>query len=215
MAFEKRYIPLLVIIVVGIASAFVFLSWTTDGALLQHPNYDMILFGEREVYGGAYVDTLYLIFATIPWTLVALLLSLFGARFLLFINKLVMRGRKQSIESIEPKMSLIRLITRAIVPALFAYSIASVILPYMDQLDVGVYNPIFVPPSEPAKLNPFLATALHQSLLFLPITLVIFIPTWILNDFMVISRIKDTKPGEFSDPVKVGQWVSGLLGGFS
>ncbi|MFX0107596.1 MAG: hypothetical protein ACFE7R_04870 [Candidatus Hodarchaeota archaeon] len=214
MTFEKRFIPLLLLIAYGVAYAFVFLTEFTSHALSLPiaSDWDMILF----VPGLADVDNLYLIFGTIPWTFVALLWSALGAGMFIILNRLGMRSRTMSVDSVEPKLSVTRLITRAVVPGMFAFSIGETIIQYMNQLSLAFFQAPGVPAAGAEQtFGLFLARTLHLSLLFLPITLAVFIPSWILNDFGVISRLKDTRPGEFTDPIKVGQWVSGLLSGFS
>ncbi|MFX1369517.1 MAG: hypothetical protein ACFFAY_13045 [Promethearchaeota archaeon] len=163
--------------------------------------------------GLADADNLYLIFGTLGWLIIPLLCSIAVAGFFMILHR-IMRTRKLTLETIESRPSLFRLITRAIIPALFSFSIANTLVPYLRRLS------FFEPPGMGtvtflARLDLFVIRTLHLSLLLLPITLLIFIPTWILNDFVVVSHRTGINPGEYSDPQKVGQWVSGLLSGFS
>ena len=216
MAFEKRFIPIfaVVITVYGFVYAFNFLTTTTAGVLIpsRDSTWDMILF----IPGLADIDNLYLIFGTIPLSFVALLLSGIGAGFFILLNRLWMRSRAQSIDGIEPKRSLTGIVSRAIVTGMFSFSFGEVFVQYAGEFSLPIFsNPDWSPSVAAASFDFFLTRTLHLALVFLPFALLIFIPTWILNDFVVITRRKDVKSGEYSDPVKVGQWVSGLLSGFS
>jgi len=111
-------------------------------------------------------------------------------------------------------MSFFRLITRAIVPGMFSYSIGELLFQYLRPFLSVVFEPPGGTPSNIQRsFELFLARTFHITFLFLPVTLAIFTATWILNDYVVVSY--RTKAEEYSDPVKVGQWISGLLSGFS
>ncbi|MFW9910709.1 MAG: hypothetical protein ACFFEF_19310 [Candidatus Thorarchaeota archaeon] len=214
MKFERRYIPLVIIMLFGIIYAWWFSTGFVSLLLSDRtPDWDIITF----VPGLADVDNLYLIFGTLVWQLLALLFSVGIAGFFMILHRTVERGRTFKIGAAQSKLSMSKLIRRAVVPAMFAFSIGEIAIRYFRQLSLGIFQPPNLTEPLPVRgiFDLFSIKTLHLCLLFLPLALVIFIPTWILNDFIVISYKTDAKSGGYSDPQKVGQWVSGLLSGFS
>jgi len=211
MKFEKRYIPLILITLYG----FIYALWFTSGFISAvferfNPDWDILAFFP----GLADADNLYLLFGTLVWQIIVLFFSIGVAGFFIVLHRNVERGRTLKIEAVQPSLSFSRMIRRAIVPAMFSFSIGEFAIAYLRPL--GIFEqPNLGSVNIQARFDLFAVKTLHLSLLLLPLTLAIIISTWLLNDFVVVSYKSKTEPGEYSDPQKVGQWVSGLLSGFS
>ena len=213
MKSRKRFIPLVIIMLYGVIYAFAFSASFISSVLdAANPSWDIIPF----IPGLADVDNLYLTFATIIWSFVALLLSAGVAGFFLLLHRALERPRTLRVERIEPELSISRLIRRAIIPAMFSFSIGETAVVYLREYTSGFFQaPGLTALPIADRLSLFVTKTFHLTFLFLPLTLAIFIPTWILNDCGVVSYRKGVQPGEYSDQQKVGRWVSGLLSGFS
>jgi len=63
----------------------------------------------------------------------------------------------------------------------------------------------------------FATVSLMGALLTMPIALLIFMPTWILNDTGIVTHLKEDKMNirQCPDTQGVGRWVSGIFGGFA
>ncbi|MFW9793708.1 MAG: hypothetical protein ACFFEE_05380 [Candidatus Thorarchaeota archaeon] len=213
MKSRKRFIPLVIIILYGISYAFLFSTSFVSSILdAANPLWDILPF----IPGLADVDNLYLTFVTFIWSFVALLLSAGVAGFFMLLHRTLEKPRTLRIETIEPELSISRLIRRAIIPAMFSFSIGETAVLYLRQYATGFFqSPGLTGIPIADRLSLFVTKTFHLTFLFLPLTLLIFIPTWILNDHAVVSHRKGVLPREYTDPQKVGRWVSGLLSGFS
>jgi hypothetical protein len=130
------------------------------------------------------------------------LLFVFGIR--------ILKGPTNTISIIDigKDFSAIRIFGRAVVPALFAVS--------TSQLIWGLMRSLLMLP-EIANLNLFIIVSTISTLVFLPISLGYFAPTWLLNDAGIVSHLKVNQMDRrrCPDTVGVGRWYSNLLGGYS
>jgi hypothetical protein len=61
------------------------------------------------------------------------------------------------------------------------------------------------------------ALSLMSALIFMPIALLIFMPTWVLNDSGIVTHLKSSKMDvrQCPDTQGVGRWVSSIFGGYA
>jgi len=137
-----------------------------------------------------------------------------AAVVLLVITKIVKSARyEMNIMNIGRDFNGTQIIRRAAAPALF--SVAS------SQLFRGVIeNMLFPIGYDPgAELLPLheAGLTLMSALLFLPIALILFMPTWILNDAGVVTHLKSDylESRQTPDTQGVGRWIANMLGGYA
>ncbi|MFW9961546.1 MAG: hypothetical protein ACFFDV_11030, partial [Candidatus Thorarchaeota archaeon] len=106
-----------------------------------------------------------------------------------------------------------QIIRRAAAPALF--SVAS------SQLFRNVIENTLFPSGPPVEVIfvPFYEAGLTlmSALLFVPIALILFMPTWILNDAGVVTHLKSDylESRQTPDTQGVGRWIANMLGGYA
>jgi len=142
------------------------------------------------------------------------LLAVPGAVILLVITRVVKSTRyEMNIMNIGRDFNGTQIIRRAAAPALF--SVAS------SQLFRGVIKNLLFPIDyEPLQTIAPLHEAgltLMSALLFVPIALLLFMPTWILNDAGVVTHLKsdNLQLRQTPDTQGVGRWVANMLGGYA
>jgi hypothetical protein len=108
------------------------------------------------------------------------------------------------------------MIRRSIIPALFALSSAEV---FVNLLPNWVFG---VPEISPADADYFLRLfsplqTILGALLGLVISLVVFAPTWLLNDSGIVDQVKPSlmTTRRCPDTEGIGRWFSNLFGGFA
>ena len=146
--------------------------------------------------------------------LVYIFLGIPVAAILLFFTKLIRSTAYDvDIAQIGNRFSGMRMIRRATVPALFAIAVSGIVMEFIEGLLFTVLQN--VPPQAVSLL--FFFRPIVGTLITLPIVLVIFIPTWMLNDAGIVMHLK---PDQLSirrcpDSIGVGRWLSNLLSGFT
>ena len=111
-----------------------------------------------------------------------------------------------------------RLIRRAATPALFSVASSEMLILFvqtaLSNFGVTVYSVEIATGSGQMYL---LISSLISSLLFMPIALLFFMPTWILNDSGVVTHLREDKMKvrQPPDTQGVGRWAGGLLGGYA
>ncbi|TFG27619.1 hypothetical protein EU528_12500 [Candidatus Thorarchaeota archaeon] len=136
------------------------------------------------------------------------------AVIILIITKIVKSTRyEMNIMNIGREFGGTQIVRRAAAPALF--SVASA------QLFSGVIRNIlfpidYIPPQDLVPL--FNASlSLMGALLFTPIALLLFMPTWVLNDAGVVTHLKSDNlvSRQCPDTQGVGRWIANMLGGYA
>ena len=137
-----------------------------------------------------------------------------AAVVLLVITKIVKSARyEMNIMNIGRDFNGTQIIRRAAAPALF--SVAS------SQLFRGVIQNILFPINytpEPPIIPLYEAgLTLMSALLFVPIALILFMPTWVLNDAGVVTHLKsdNLELRQTPDTQGVGRWIANMLGGYA
>jgi hypothetical protein len=104
-------------------------------------------------------------------------------------------------------------VRRAAAPALFAVASAEL---FRDPLRLYLFgpNPIIAPGFE--ILFP-VVVSLMSALIAVPIALLLFMPTWVLNDAGVVTHLKSDKLElrQCPDTQGVGRWIANMLGGYA
>lgn len=133
------------------------------------------------------------------------------ASMFLFVNRAVKAASyEMNIMNIGPVFAGRHIIRRAAAPALFSVASASMLREVIaGYLAIG-----------PFPESPFLgeaALSLMSALIFMPIALLIFMPTWVLNDSGIVTHLKTSKleVRQCPDTQGVGRWVSNIFGGYA
>ncbi len=106
-----------------------------------------------------------------------------------------------------------QLVRRAAAPALFAVATAQL---FREPLQLYLFGPAPVIPPEFQSLFP-VVVSIMSALLAAPIALLLFMPTWVLNDAGVVTHLKSDKLDlrQCPDTQGVGRWIANMLGGYA
>ncbi|MHA1862233.1 MAG: hypothetical protein ACTSWA_00585, partial [Candidatus Thorarchaeota archaeon] len=167
--------------------------------------------------GTIQVDTSSLLFLLIPVYFIGFFALAIPVAFLMILFTKLSRTStyELGIFSTGEGFSAIKMIRRAIVPSLFALSTGEIIVNLLPDRLFGV-------PTIEGDAYYFLRIfnplqTLLGALFALVIGLVIFAPTWILNDSGIVGQVKpshmDTR--RCPDTEGLGRWFSNLFGGFA
>ncbi len=136
---------------------------------------------------------------------------------MLLISKYI-KSASHDIDIIQTgsKFGARRLIQRSVIPALLALALGSVIQSFLARYLIQV-------PWQQIENNPDLILfwspifSIVVGLIAIPIVMVIYIPTWMLNDAGITFHLKDNQLDVRRCPesIGVGRWWSNLLGGFT
>jgi hypothetical protein len=104
-------------------------------------------------------------------------------------------------------------VRRAAAPALFAVASAEL---FRQPLRLYLFGPDPVISPEFASLFP-VVVSLMSALIAVPIALLLFMPTWVLNDAGVVTHLKSDKLElrQCPDTQGVGRWIANMLGGYA
>jgi len=133
---------------------------------------------------------------------------------ILFITKIVKAARyEMNIMNIGRDFGGTQMVRRAAAPALFSVASAQLFTPLIQQ----ILFPGPIPPE--TATNPFFSPSLSLmgALLFTPIALALFMPTWVLNDAGVVTHLKSDylTMRQCPDTQGVGRWIANMLGGYA
>jgi hypothetical protein len=109
-----------------------------------------------------------------------------------------------------------QMIRRAAAPALFSVASAQMLREPLTQFifhttDVASMVSVEIQPLVPIVIS------LMSSLVFMPIALLLFMPTWVLNDAGVVTHLKSDRMDirQCPDTQGVGRWIANMLGGYA
>ncbi len=136
------------------------------------------------------------------------------AVLILLVTKVIKSKRYElNIMNISSHFGGTQMVRRAAIPALFSVAFAGM---FRDPLRDFFFTPPFVPAPEIAAFYP-IVLSLMSALLFMPIALLLFMPTWVLNDAGVVTHLKsdNLELRQPPDTQGVGRWISNMLGGYA
>lgn len=133
---------------------------------------------------------------------------------ILLITKIVKSSRyEMNIMDIGREFGGTQIIRRAAAPALFSVASAQM---FSEVIRNFLFPIGYTPSTEIAPL--FNASlSLMGALLFVPIALLLFMPTWVLNDAGVVTHLKtdNLEMRHCPDTQGVGRWIANMLGGYA
>jgi hypothetical protein len=161
------------------------------------------------------VDISFILVIAIPVLLIEYALIAVPAAALLLLYASIIRAASYEINimNIGTEFGGVRMVRRTLAPALFSLSSSGILITWIETTLFGA-NPT-IPAGMEVSYN--FALALMAGLLFLPISLAFFMPTWVLNDAGIVTHLKDDKLNirQCPDIQGVGRWVGNVLGGFA
>ncbi|NHJ12968.1 MAG: hypothetical protein EAX95_04790 [Candidatus Thorarchaeota archaeon] len=198
------------------AIAILIVNWTLELVIPLVPEATSISI-IRPLPGNIRADVLWLLTYIVPIMFVEFLVLVIPGAFILILVAKLLRFRKYDLSIIElgEEFGATLMIRRAVVPALFSLAIGQLVF----QLIQGI---LFDAP--PVSALPEVALRFYlplmsmvSTLIVLPISLIYFMPTWVLNDAGVVSHLKveQLKQRRCPDTIGLGRWYSNFLGGFS
>ncbi len=192
-----------------LASEIVLIMATTVHAF--SPTYDLISWWP----GNVESDVAFLLgLSSLAGIIVFIILGIpIAAIFLAGTRLIKVTSYEIDIAQIGHKFGGIRMIRRAAIPALFAVAISGVVMKTIAGFLFTVLQNV---PPQAAAIYKFLEPIVG-ALIVLPVVLVIFIPTWILNDAGIVMHLKENQLEirRCPDTIGVGRWWSNLLTGFT
>ena len=209
----KRFVIPIIFSALGIIVTLWMTQFLSSTVLIFQPAYDLV----AVVDGTLAPDINFLLVVLLPFFFIEfLILSIPIAFFMLLIAR-VFRVATYNIDvmRIGQGFDWIRIMKRAVVPALFALSLGEIAISLLH----GV---LFIVPSmtegEARQVAPFLHPLLTMfgALIALTVSIAIFAPTWILNDAGIVTHVKPKhlELRRCPDTEGVGRWYSNLVGGF-
>jgi len=136
------------------------------------------------------------------------------AVIILLITKVVKSARyEMNIMDIGREFGGSQIVRRAAAPALFSVASAQM---FIEVIRNFLFPIGYIPSTEIAPL--FNASlSLMGALLFVPIALLLFMPTWVLNDAGVVTHLKtdNLEMRHCPDTQGVGRWIANMLGGYA
>ncbi|NWF96030.1 MAG: hypothetical protein HXY34_07780 [Candidatus Thorarchaeota archaeon] len=171
------------------------------------------------ISGGVARDVTLVLAAVIPVTLVLyLLLSLPMSAVYILVLRLI-RGPSYDLSIVQTGESFsgTKILKRVAVPALFSITSARLILALLPDLLFSVPSVLFAPAFVGRMMSFEALFFLVGSLGIAWGALVLFTPTWVLNDAGVVINLKTSalKSRVCPDVQGVGLWFSRFLGGYS
>ena len=133
------------------------------------------------------------------------------ASMFLFANRAVKAASyEMNIMNIGPVFGGRHMIRRAAAPALF--SVAS-----STMLSEVIRSFLGIAAFPDTQLMDLAALSLMSALVVMPFALLIFMPTWVLNDSGIVTHLKSSKleVRQCPDTQGVGRWVSSIFGGYA
>jgi len=153
-----------------------------------------------------------LVIASIPIMLIEyyLLAIPIGILFLFANRTIKAASYEMNIMNIGKEFSGWYIIRRAAVPALFSVASSTMFLGL-----ISTY--VQYTPTADTWFLQQVPIALMSALLFMPIALLIFMPTWVLNDTGIVTHLKENKQHLRMSPDTqgVGRWVGSIFGGYA
>lgn len=203
-ASKKRYIaPVLFFIVVGGFAIRLILDSITglgDSNVMNIPGFTM----EDAIT--------VLLIASIPILIVEyyLLAIPIAALFLVANRTIKAASYEMNIMNIGKEFNGRYMLRRAFVPALFSVASSTMLIDLIAGSVVGISTEGYV-------FSAQVPLALMGALLFTPIAMLIFMPTWVLNDTGIVTHLKETrlKYRMSPDTQGVGRWISSIFGGYA
>lgn len=109
-----------------------------------------------------------------------------------------------------------QMIRRAAAPALFSVASAQMLRDPLKLYIFGTTDVISLVAVEIQPLVP-IVISLMSSLVFMPVALLLFMPTWVLNDAGVVTHLKSDRMDirQCPDTQGVGRWIANMLGGYA
>jgi len=211
---NKRFVIPIIFSIVGVVLTFLITQELARGIAANRPAYDLARF----IAGPVQTDVRVLLYIFLPiYFVVFLILAIPIALLVIVFNKVSRAATYEiGIFSTGEGFSTIKLIRRAIVPSLFALSFSEIFLNLIPDW-------IFYAPSiEGTTADSFLALydplqTIIGALIAMIAGVILFTPTWMLNDSGVVTQVKASHmtSRRCPDTEGIGRWFSNLFGGFA
>ncbi len=133
---------------------------------------------------------------------------------ILFITRIIKSTRyEMNIMNIGRGFNGTQMIRRAAAPALFSVASSQM----FSTVIMNFLFPIGYEPIESIKPLFYASLSLMGALLFAPIALLLFMPTWVLNDAGIVTHLKSESLyyRQCPDTQGVGRWMANMLGGYA
>lgn len=209
----KRFIVPLAFSITGMIVTFWITQFLATEILVIQPVYDLV----AAIDGSLSFDINFLLMILIPLFLLEFLILTLPFAFFMLLAVKVFRLATYNIDvmRIGHGFDWLRMVKRAVVPALFALSLGELVISLLQGI-------IFrIPPMTEGEARAIVPTlhpllTMFGSLIALTVSIALFAPTWLLNDSGVVTHVK-SKHLEYRrcpDTEGVGRWYSNLIGGF-
>lgn len=207
---RKRFgLPALLMVMGIYLSLYTILDFTND----LPTNFDFIPMAAEE--GTAFTDIALVLFISMPiLAFEYYFLCIPIATLYLFLNKSIKaKSYDTNIMNIGKDFGGFRMVKRAGVPAVFSLTFASA-------TSWIIQDYVFFGVDKPGGFDGVMfevSVTLMAALIIMAGAMLIFVPTWILNDAGIVSHLRtgELKARQCPDTKGVGRWFSDKLGGFA
>lgn len=208
----NRFLLPLLLSTAGIAATVLIVNRLSDTLYARAPLYNLL-----PVIGGSTPsDARFLLMIVIPlYVLEFLILTVPFASLMLVANRLVKSTTyTQSVMRLGSRFGGVRMMRRALMPALFALSAGDLLLSLVGNWPFQP-DPLLGAVFARTVFDPLMS--LLSSLVVLPIALAVFTPTWVLDDSGIVSHLKPKQLENRRPPDTegVGRWYSSYVSGFA
>ena len=211
---NKRFILPGIMTLIGIPATFALVQILIRGLSIVRPLYDLI----PVVNGGAASDVNFLLALVLPvFVFEYAILAIPIAIFMIIFNRIFRLSTYElGIFETGEEFGAMKMIRRAIVPALFALSSGEI---FLNLIPEGIFEAPFIDEASSSVVLPWFhpLQTIVGTIIALGVALVIFAPTWILNDSGIVAQVKRSQmqSRRCPDTEGIGRWFSNLFGGFA
>ncbi len=181
--------------------------------LVFRPAYDLV----AAVDGTLNFDINFLLMLLIPIFFLEFLILALPFAFFMLLGVKIFRVTTYTIDvmKIGHGFDWLRMMKRAVVPALFALSLGELVISLLQGVIFWIPT---MTEGEARNIIPTLHPLLTMfgALIALAVSIALFAPTWILNDSGIVTHVKPKhlELRRCPDTEGVGRWYSNLIGGF-
>jgi hypothetical protein len=210
----KRFILPGFLTIVGIVGTYLLVEWLAVGLSNVRPAYNLM----PRIAGSTVMDVNFLLTLVLPVFLFeyALLAIPIAISMIAFNRIFRMSTYELGIFETGEDFGTMKMLRRAIVPALFALSSGEI---FINLIPEGIFEVPAIDEATSSVILPWFhpLQTIVGTLIALGVGLVIFAPTWILNDSGIVSQVKKTHMNSrrCPDTEGIGRWFSNLFGGFA
>jgi hypothetical protein len=169
--------------------------------------------------GNATSDITFLVIIAIPiLLLVYFLFAIPGSAVILSFTKAIKsRSYDMDVMNVGRQFGGSQMVRRAVSPALFSLATSEILRGFITEFLFGGTTPNFTVSLVILEIPSNVILTLMRTLIILPVALLIFTPTWVLEDSGIVTHLKPDKMliRQSPDTTGVGRWFAGIMSNYA